>query len=207
MKRIIFISILSLAFASGAYSQFYYGGIYGYYSFPRTEYVIDSAGNIRFKPHDMGFNMQVGAGAGSNFHGNSWFGTSVSPSFAYNVSGRFRLSAGVSISRGFGGNYYPGYDSFYSPMSTNATTTSVFVKGDYILNNKLMISGAAYKYFSPLNSGINDPRYKSPEGEGVMFNINYRPIRNLEINASFEYGNGTGNYRHDPFYHPAFSPY
>lgn len=194
---IIFLILLSLC----ATSQYFYGGLG--YSFPRTNFVTDSSGNIRFQPGDLGFVMQAGAFAGSNFKGNSWFGTSVSPSMAYNVSSRFRLKAGVSVMQGFGDNYYTGIEGYYNPYSTSGTTTSIFVQGDYILSNKLMVSGAVYKYFSPNNIQIDDPRFKGPEGEGVMFNINYRPARNFEINASFEYGNGTGLYHQNPFYRPS----
>jgi hypothetical protein len=48
---------------------------------------------------------------------------------------------------------------------------------------------------------MNDPNKKGPEGEVYQLNLNYRPVRGLEINASFEYGNGTGMYR-NPFYTP-----
>jgi hypothetical protein len=144
--------------------------------------------------------MQAGAFAGSDFNGKSWFGTSVSPALAYNVSPRFRIKAGVTITQGFGDNYYSSFDRFYHPMSTSGTTTSVFVQGDYILNNKIMLSGAAYKYFSPYNINIDDPRYQNPEGEGFIFNINYRPVSNFEINASIEYGRGNRFYNPNPFY-------
>lgn len=199
LRKILFSGILFAGLALSVSAQFYYGGISGNYSLPGTSFVTDSAGNVRFQPHDIHFTMSAGAFAGSNFNGNSWFGTSVSPALSYNVSPRFRVSAGVSLSQGYGGNYYPGYESYYSPMGSSSTTTSVFVRGDYIVNNKLMISGAAYKYFSPLNLNSTNPRFKSPEGEGYMLNINYRPVKNFEINASVGYGNDNGFYHQNPF--------
>lgn len=194
---IIFLIVLSL----GAMSQYFYGGLA--YTLPRTNFVVDSTGNIRFQPGDLGFVMQAGAIAASGFNNDVWFGTSVSPALAYNVSSRFRVKAGVSIMQGFGDSYSAGFDRYYYPYSTSGTTTSIFVQGDYILNNKLMVSGAVYKYFSPNNIQMDDPRFRGPEGEGVMFNINYRPARNFEINASFEYGSGTGSYHQNPFYRPS----
>ena len=189
-----------LAFSTGANSQYYFGGLF--YEFPRTSFVVDSAGNVRFQPHDLKFSFQTGAFAGSDFHGNSWFGTSVAPALAYNVSDRFRLKVGVNITQGYGNALYGWYDNFYYPANNSPTTTSIFVQGDYLLSNKLMLSGAVYKYFSPYNININDPRFKSPDGEGILFNINYRPARNFEINASFEYGRGNSPYYRSPFYQP-----
>jgi hypothetical protein len=197
MKRLAVI-LYFLSFSLFGMGQYYYGGLA--YSYPQTQFVVDSSGNVRFQPGDLGFSLQAGAFAGSDLKGSSWFGTSVSPALAYNVSPRFRLKAGVSVMQGFGDSYYGYFENDYSPVHSNTTTTSVFVQGDYILNNKLMLSGAAYKYFTPYNFNTADPRYKGPEGEGFMFNINYRPARNVEINASFEYNNGNRPYSPSPFH-------
>jgi hypothetical protein len=199
MRKFVTISILLIVLSFGASGQYYYGGLSGYYTFPHTKFVSDSSGNIRFQPGDLGFSLQAGAFAGSDFRGNSWFGTSVSPAVAYNVTSRFRLKAGVTVIQGFGNGYYGFSEGGHTYLNSNPTTTGIFVQGDYILSNKFMVSGAVYKYFSPVN--MNDPNKKGPEGEAYQLNLNYRPVRGLEINASFEYGNGTGMYR-NPFYTP-----
>ncbi len=168
---------------------------------PGTQYVLDSAtGNLLFKPGDIGFTMQAGTGFAGNFKGNSSFSTYVSPALSYNISPRFRLKAGVTVFQNFGDPYYTGYDGYYSPVMNSGTTTSIFVQGDYLLSNKLMLSGAFYKDFNAFNSNISDPRLKTPESQGMILNLNYRPTQNFEINASFEYGNGTRSALHSPFY-------
>ncbi len=196
--------ILCLALSLGAFSQFYYGGLSSSFEFPRTKYIVDSTGNLFFKPGDLRFSMQLGTGFGSDLHGNSYFSTYASPALAYNVSKRFRLKAGVTVFNTSGDFYFGGYDSYYSPVMSGGTGTRVFVQGDYILSNKFMLSGAAYKDFSFSNFTISDPRLKQHESQGVILNLNYRPIRNLEINASFEYGNGYHSLYHDPFYQGSF---
>ena len=204
MKKILLISLFLAALSWGASGQ-YYGGLSGYYEFPRTNYVLDSAGNLRYEKGDIGFAMQAGAFAGSNFHGGTSFGSYLSPMLAYNVSTRFRLKAGVTVFQGFG-NYYAGnYDGTSAAINSNPTTTGIFIQGDYLLSNKVTLSGAFYKYFSPVN--FNDPNKKGPEGESYMFNVSYRPAKHFEINASFEYGNRTGMYYQDPFYQPGLFGY
>jgi hypothetical protein len=194
-----------LAISSVALSQFYYGGMSSSFEMPRTKYVVDSTGNLRFKPGDIGVSMQLGTGFGSNFHGNSSFTSFVSPSFAYNVSSRLRLKAGVTVFNNSGSPLYHGYD-YYSPVMANGTTTSIFVQGDYLLSNKLMISGALYKDFSTFNPHITDPRLKPPESQGMILNLNYKPTSTVEINASFGYGNGNRSMLHDPFYRNGMFP-
>ena len=191
----------------GAMSQYYYGGLSSSWNMPRTQYVVDSAtGNLRFKPGDIGFTMQLGTSFAGNFKGNSSFGTYLSPALAYNVSPRFRLKAGVTVFNNFGDPYYSGYDGYYSPVMNSGTTTSLFVQGDYLLSNKFMLSGALYKDFNAFNPNVTDPRLKVPESQGMILNLNYRPTSHFEINASFEYGNGHRSGLQSPFYPHSMFP-
>ena len=191
-----------MSLSLGAMSQYYYGGLSSSWNMPRTQYVVDSAtGDLRFKPGDIGFTMQLGTILAGNFKGNSSFGTYVSPAVAYNVSSRFRIKTGVMVFNNFGDPYYAGYENNYSPVIHSGATTSLFVQGDYLLSNKIMISGTVYKDFNSFNTNLNDPRLKTPESQGMILNLNYRPTRNFEFNASFEYGNGYRSGLQSPF-HP-----
>jgi hypothetical protein len=205
-KRLLIFFSIFLTCSVSAYSQFYYSGLSSSFDFPRTKYVVDSTGNLRFKPGDLGVSVQVGTGFGSNFHGNSSFYTFASPSLAYNLTPRFRLKTGVTVFNNFGSPLNTGYDPYYSPVMPNGTTTSVFVQGDYLLNNKLTLSGALYKDFSTFNIHSTDPRFKPPESQGMILNLNYRPTSSVEINASFGYGSGNRSMFHDPFYHNSMFP-
>jgi hypothetical protein len=212
LKKQAILFILFLVFSAGAMSQYYYSGLSSSFNMPRTRYVVDTAtGDLRFKTGDIGFTMQVGTGFASNFKGNSSFSTFISPALAYNVSSRFRIKAGVTVFQNFGQPYYAGYDNYYSPVINSGTTTSVFVQGDYLLSNKLMLSGTLYKDFANFNPNITDPRLKNPESQGMILNLNYRPTSFFEINASFGYGSGNRTAFGDPFYHnsmfPGYSPW
>jgi hypothetical protein len=207
IKKLIILSSIFLAFTLTSMSQYYYGGLSSSFNMPRTQYMVDSAtGNLRFKPGDIGFTMQVGTSMASNFKGSTSFGTYVSPALAYNVSSRFRLKAGVTVFNNFGDPYYSGYDNYYSPVMNSGTTTSVFVQGDYLLSNKFMVSGTLYKDFNSFNASVTDPRLKTPESQGMILNLNYRPTQHFEINASFGYGEGSRSPLNSPFYHGGMFP-
>jgi hypothetical protein len=197
MKKAVIIIILIISITGIGYGQFYSGSMS--YRFPDRGFMADSSGNILFKPGETHFGMEIGGGIGSNFSGNSMFSTWAAPSFSYNLSKRFRLNAGLSLNSYSGDLYYPGIsENFNSPVKRSVMSTSVFVSGDYLLNNKIMLSGAAYKTFFPSNNTISDPRLKFQESQGVMLNVRYRPTEHFEINAGFEYGNGYSPYR-SPF--------
>jgi len=201
MLKMFVISIfIYLFFALNIQGQYYYGSLSSSFNLPKTQYQIDSlTGQLRFKPGDIGFTMQVGTGMATNFKGSTTFGTYVSPALAYNVSTRFRLKAGVTVYNNFGDPYYSGYDNYYSPVMNRGTTTSVFVQGDYLLSNKLMLSGALYKDFNTFNVNSVDPGFKMPETQGMILNLNYKPTRFFEFNASVEYGSGNRSMLHSPF--------
>jgi hypothetical protein len=207
LKKLSIILTLFLAVSFSAMSQYYYSGLSSSFNMPRTQYVVDSTtGNLLFKPGDIGFTMQVGTGFAGNFKGNSSFSTYVSPALAYNISPRFRIKAGVTVFQNFGDPYYSGYDNYYSPVMNSGTTTSIFVQGDYLVSNKLMLSGAYYKDFNSFNPNVTDPRLKTPESQGMILNLNYRPTSSFEINASFGYGNGARSGMHSPFYPGSMFP-
>lgn len=197
------VGLMALLFT--ATGQFYHGGLYSSFYMPRTEYTADSAGNIRFIPGDIGFSMQVGTGLAGNFKGSASFSTFVSPALAYNISPRFRIKTGVTVFNNFGDPYIAGYDHYYSPVVNSGTTTSVYVQGDYLLSNKLMLSGAAYKDI-PVSPRIADPTLKMPESQGMILNLNYRPTSNFEINASFEYGSGSRSMFYNPIHRGGMFP-
>lgn len=195
---ILFLFLIAVVFSAAG--QYYYGGLSSSLYFPKTQYVLDSSGNIMFKPGDIGVNVQVGTGIGSNFRGNTAFSTYVAPAISYNVSNRFRLKAGISVNNYSGDPYYGYSDNYFATETANFTTTSVFLQGEYLLSNKFMLSGAVYKEFSPFNAHVSDPRYKAPESQGMILNLNYRPARNFEIDVSFEYGSGRRSVFQDPMY-------
>lgn len=205
MKKAAFIFALFLAAALSSRGQFYYGGLSGSFFLPRTEFITDSTGKLLLKPGDMGFSLQAGGGVGTLGKGNTWYSTFVAPSFAYNLSSRFRLKAGISFNQLYGDYFYPEAGSPFAPGALSST--SLFVQGDYLLNNKIMLSGAVYKEFFPFNPMVSDPRLKTEGAEGVMFNLNYRPTPGFEINVGIDYSRGYHPFRPNPFHQPGlFSP-
>lgn len=206
-KRFVISIILVLILSLGAFSQYYSGRLSSSFYFPNTQYQVDSlSGQLRFKPGDIGFSMQIGTGVSTNFKGNTSFGTYVSPALAYNVSSRFRIKTGVMVLQNFGDPYFAGYDGYYSPVINPGTTTSLFIQGDYLLSNKLMLSGAVYKDFNTFNANAVDPNYKMPETQGVILNLNYKPASFFEFNVSMEYGNGNHSMLQSPFNYGGMFP-
>jgi len=155
------------------------------------------------QPKKINYHLSLG----SEFTSISGFGsalnTYVTPSFSYNLSKRFSIGGGISIIQT---NYF-NVRSWYQneqPNSTSGNFTSgmIFVNGQYLVNDRLTISGSAYKQFpitkDPLPYNPFNP-VSARGAQGVDFNIGYRIGEHMYIQAGFRYSERQNPYYNDPF--------
>lgn len=168
----------------------------------------DTVPGYFFRPGNVNVELSMGMSLTTGFRGGSFAGSYVSPFVSYDVSKRFRLKVGAGIFNNFGGYAYSPYD-IYSPYAYRPMTFSrVMVGGDYLLNEKVTFSGMVYKDFNPFVGNNQDTDLQLQDGEGFMFNLNYRPAENFEINIGIDYSRGQNPYYYSPFRQPSiFSPY
>jgi len=155
-----------------------------------------------FKPRKFNVHLSLGSQFSSYGSYGSEFSSIVSPTVTYDVSKRFRLQGGFSI---INTNYF-GLKSFFSEQNSpayngNCTSAILFFSGQYLLSNKITITGSAFKEF-PL---MGDPPPYSPyqlfskEGaQGIRMDVNYKIGENFQIQAGFGYSKGVNMY-YSPF--------
>ncbi len=168
----------------------------------------DSLGGYYFSPGKVNVELSMGMSLTAGLRGGAFAGSYVSPFVSYDVSKRLRLKVGAGIFNNFGGYAYSPYD-IYSPYANSPMTFSrVMVGGDYLLNEKVTFSGMVYKDFNPFAGKNQNNDLQFQDGEGFMFNLNYRPAENFEINIGIDYSRGQNPYYYSPFRQPSvFSPY
>lgn len=123
------------------------------------------------------------------------FSNTLSPSLSYKVSRKFSVQGGVSISH----NYFNSQnnESPYSifPGTGHSTIGTVWVRGNYLINEKLSVSATGYKQFSIYDKTDNPYyNYNGIDNKGLILDVNYRPSKNVFINARFEYNKGNRPY-------------
>ncbi|MFZ4522803.1 MAG: hypothetical protein ACOYNC_13925 [Bacteroidales bacterium] len=190
MKQIASITFL-LLMAAQVYSQAL-----------RNDTVISGSERL-FQPKKMDYHLTLG----SQFSSVSGFGsalnTYVAPHLSYNVSKRFRIGAGISIIQT---NYFNAR-SFYgseqgATTSSNFTSATISIDGQYILSNRLTIYGSAYKQFpvthDPLPYNPFNP-VSSRGAQGVNVNLLYKIGDHVFIQAGFRYQDGVNPFYSDPF--------
>ncbi|MEI7983895.1 MAG: hypothetical protein WCI71_19775 [Bacteroidota bacterium] len=148
----------------------------------------------RFKPHIVDYHLTLG----SEFFMVSGFGSGIStyvtPSISYAVNNRLRIGGGISLSATNYFNMLP-YSPGESAVGTNGNFTSatIFVNGQYLVNDRLTIFGSAFKQFpvtaDPLPYNPFNPVSKKG-AQGINVNMDYRFGRNFHIQAGFRYTEG-----------------
>lgn len=156
----------------------------------RGNHQIDTLANSYAAASDMNKKKpSVSVEAGTSFSsfgaGNTGIGTYIAPKVSMPVSDRLSLSVGMSYSTMFlKGNADAGI-----PSSSNSYG-SLFVSGEYQVNEKLMVRGSAYKTFllnsGPQSNSLNS-QYLDFSSQGFIMDAEYKVNEKFSIGVSVEY--------------------
>ena len=141
-----------------------------------------------------------------NYGQGGAFNTYVAPSVSLPVTDRFSMSVGIGYSSMF----------FNSPSESGGQNSamsygSLFVSGSYQVNDKLWISGTAYKTFSlspPAQGSSLNQQYFDFSNQGIRMDAEYKVNDKFRIGVSVEYReqncpsyfqNGFNNFGGSPF--------
>lgn len=140
------------------------------------------------------FNLQTGASFSSGIGGGSLFSSYIAPSFNKDLGKKFTISAGAVISNTtFNNTAVFNQEGQLSPVSGNLTTMTLYTSGSYKVNDKLTLSGSAYKSINPAFNARLNPQSLRMEAQGMSFGIGYKVSENVHIGAEFRMQQGTGN--------------
>lgn len=168
----LFIFLIS---GISAFGQFYpgspdsYSGAFG----PVQTMHPNINSNLGLQP--VRFNLQTGASFNSGFGGGSLFNTFVSPSFSQPIGKKLTLSAGAVIGNTtFNNAPMINGEGQFSPVSGNLTTFTIFTSGAYQLNDRLTVTGSAYKTINPAFNPRMNPENLRMESQGMSVGVGYQ---------------------------------
>jgi hypothetical protein len=139
-----------------------------------------------FSPNKMSFKMELGVGfiGGSN----SGMYTYLAPYLRYPVTKKFSLDVGGIISQG-SGNFYPEQNG-----SSSITSGLLFARGNYLLTDKITVSGSIYKMIYPTTYNSTDPNHRySSQNYSYSLGMNYKITKNLSFGAQVIVNKGINN--------------
>jgi hypothetical protein len=150
--------------------------------------------------------LHIGVQAGTEFMSTSGYGSAlstwVSPTLTYPLSKRFLVSGGIAI---VNTSYY-GLKPWYSTSETdsftgNITSARLWVSGQYLLGDRITITGTAYKTIDVLGANPINNFYKN-NPQGAFMKVGYKINDYMQIEAGFGYSRGYNGYSYgSPYSH------
>jgi len=167
-----------------------------------------STSEFFFQPKKVKYGITIGTQFSSITGFGSALNTYVVPHVSYNLNKRLRFGGGISIIQT---NYFQTGSRFRNEQADcnngNFTSAMIFVDGQYIVNERLTISGSAFKQFpvskDPLPYNPFSP-VSSRGAQGIDFNVGYRIGDHAFIQAGFRYSDGINSYPGSSFYQNPF---
>ena len=143
----------------------------------------------------------------------SGISTFISPHLTYSLNKRLSLSGGISIiNTSMNGQFYGPLSNGESSFSGNYTTSLVYLSGQYLMNDRVTLTGTAYKQFNMTGNLPGYKGYLKNDLQGFYMNVRYKIMKNVEFEAGFGYSQGSypfnsyPNYN-SPFPQPALNPF
>jgi hypothetical protein len=179
-RKIIITTLISL-FLVNLYSQ------------EKDETPVDSP-KVNAKetaPDKLDYHLSVG----TTFITSKGFGSGsasyVTPELTYKFTPRFHLNVGVMVLQSnFLVNRYSLMANEPSVVVKTKPSTNflAFVSGDYLINDKLMVSGTLVKDLS--GSGGNNSAYGNNNFQSMSVHLDYKLTKNITIGAGMHMSNG-----------------
>ncbi|HNW70687.1 MAG TPA: outer membrane beta-barrel protein [Bacteroidales bacterium] len=191
IKSVILASFVLLFATTAGFAQI------GFKSDSTSKSGFDNFGNNAslLKHKRLGFSMEMGVGVTGSKYGVGSY-TYVAPFLSYRVSPKFRLDVGASYIQGFNNS---GINEYL--FGKNPSYLSLFARGNYLVSDKLIISGAVYKTFDlnkPQTSDLNTQK-KTFDNYGIMVGAEYKITEHLTIGAQLNISDRNTN-GCSPFY-------
>jgi hypothetical protein len=140
----------------------------------------------------------------------SGLSTFLSPTLTYPVSKRFIVSGGISFVNTSLYGYKPCFFSSEEKSYTgNITQAMLWVSGQYLLGDRITITGTAYKTIDIFGEKPGNSSFFKNDPQGGYLNVGYKVSNNMHIEAGFGYSRGSNGYSFGNPFNTGFgsSPY
>jgi hypothetical protein len=147
-----------------------------------------------FTPQKLHLSLDLGTSfiGGSKYYSGTFF--NIAPNLNYLVSPRLKVEVGGVLTSG--------YNNFYQlPVSPESKSTNVvkqtnqalvYASGQYLLTDKLILTGSVYKTVNSDNSRQINPYYL--DYKGMNMGIDYKITKNMSVGAHVKISNSNNNY-------------
>lgn len=139
------------------------------------------------------FNFRTGA-VFTTGSGGDLFTTYAAPEFSRNLGKKFTLSAGAVFSNtNFSNVPVADREGGFRPYSGNLTGLTIYGAGSVQVNDRLTLSGSAFKTINPAFSKRLSSDALQMDARGMSFGVGYKLSDNVHIGAEVRFQDGNSN--------------
>jgi hypothetical protein len=152
--------------------------------------------------------MEMGTSFGVGSGGGGLFGIYAAPHISYKVTPKFRINFGAMIRNSNFINYYNpyGFESL-SRFENNITQTFVYIEGEYLVNDRLLVHARGYKEIARFNQPDINSKALGLDNGGVALGFDYKVTDNFHFGAEVSFNKGNAPYNpYSPYLNNGFVP-
>lgn len=173
---------------------------------PSSAVITPSAKLFPSGQNKMHVNIMAGTEFWTSPGYSSGIATYLMTGITYPVEKRFNIGGGIGIINSTSvGVKHTSVEYFGNPNSTNAL---VYVTGQYLLSQRVTVSGTLFKEFDVLNNSPEYQHFRKNMPQGAYMKINYKINDFMQIEAGFGYSRGINpyynSYMGSPLYNRTF---
>ncbi|MDD3741496.1 MAG: hypothetical protein PHH30_09660 [Bacteroidales bacterium] len=182
LKKLIFLILTISAIGLFAQENNIYFGNEAYLNSDSTSNNNTQA----FIKKDNKFHTAFSAGSMfSNYYGNNFLSNYLAPEIRYDFSDKFSISAGTMMTYSSAPSFLYGNNENDQVRNQNTMNYYMFMKGSYLINDKLRVHGSAVFDLSP--------RATSGQNAFNSFGFDYKIGENTYVSAEVSFSNFNNN--------------
>jgi hypothetical protein len=137
-------------------------------------------------------NVTVGTEFWTAPHYTSGIATYLTTGLSYPVSKRFSVGGGIGVINTTPVGSHATYGEYYG--NTGSTNALIYVTGQYLLSQRLTVTGTLFKEFSIFSNSPQNQHYQNNLPQGGYMKINYKINDFMQIEAGVGYSRGVSPY-------------
>jgi len=159
-----------------------------------------------FNPNRFHFSLDLGTGfvGGSKFYSGAF--TSIAPHINYQFTPKLSFEAGGILSTNYNSFYQNSANALQPNFPQKTNQFFIFTSGQYLLTEKLTITGSVFKTFNSNSSPLINPYFL--DYKGMNIGLNYKLGEHMNIGAQFNLSNmnnlllNPNEFLFSPYQHP-----
>jgi hypothetical protein len=158
-------------------------------TFELTPTIEDKEPLKPIKNEKLHLSLDVGAGVMGSKHFSGAY-TYIAPNLSYLLTPKLKIEIGAAFISG-NYNFYKLSNESSSKVQLKNDQLFLFTKGQYLLTNRLILSGTVYKTINTNASAQINPYFLDYKGMSV--GLDYKISEHMSFGAQFNFSNGTQN--------------